>query len=105
MGNACTNCSQCKGDDGESNEMLTVDHKVSFFGLIYSHNQLMLKFCGFSSKFLFYAISLTFVFSMEKLCLQRSSPITSGTCTMSFGCKRGREASSHVSGSGRNSLR
>lgn len=105
MGNACTNCSQCKGDDGESNEMLTVDHKVSFLGLIYSHYQLMLKFCGFSSKFLFYAISLTIVFSTEKLCLQRSLPITSGTCTMSFGCKRGREASSHVSGSGRNSLR
>ena len=104
MGNACTNCSQCKGDDGESNEMLTVDHKVSFFALIFSRN-LMPIVCGFYSKFLFYAISLTIVFSTEKLCLQKSSPITSGTCTMSFGCKRGREASSHVSGSGHNSLR
>jgi len=30
MGNAsCTNCSQCKGDDGEHAEILTVDNKVS----------------------------------------------------------------------------
>lgn len=29
MGNTCTNCSQCKGDMGESNEVLTVDNKVS----------------------------------------------------------------------------
>lgn len=29
MGNAsCTNCSQCKGDDGEHAEILTVDNKV-----------------------------------------------------------------------------
>lgn len=31
MGNACTNCSACKGDGGENGEILTVDHKVSFF--------------------------------------------------------------------------
>lgn len=105
MGNACTNCSQCKGDDGESNEMLTVDHKVSVLKLIFTRNQPKLKFCGFYSKFLFYAISLTFLFSMAKLCLQRSLPIISGTCTMSSGCKRGREASSRASGSGHNSLR
>jgi hypothetical protein len=30
MGNACTNCSQCKGDGGENGEILTVDHKVSY---------------------------------------------------------------------------
>jgi hypothetical protein len=29
MGNACTNCSQCKGDGGENGEILTVDNKVS----------------------------------------------------------------------------
>ena len=30
MGNAnCTNCSQCRGDDGEHAEILTVDNKVS----------------------------------------------------------------------------
>ena len=29
MGNACTNCSACKGDGGENGEILTVDHKVS----------------------------------------------------------------------------
>ena len=29
MGNACTNCSQCKGDAGENSEVLTVDNKVS----------------------------------------------------------------------------
>jgi len=27
MGNACTNCSACKGDGGENGEILTVDHK------------------------------------------------------------------------------
>lgn len=53
MGNACTNCSQCKGDDGESNEMLTVDHKVSVLRFIFTRNQPKLKFCGFYSKFLF----------------------------------------------------
>lgn len=30
MGNACTNCSACKGDQGENGEILTVDNKVSF---------------------------------------------------------------------------
>ena len=30
MGNACTNCSQCKGDNGENSEVLTVDNKVWF---------------------------------------------------------------------------
>jgi len=29
MGNACTNCSACKGDGGENGEILTVDNKVS----------------------------------------------------------------------------
>ena len=29
MGNACTNCSACKGDMGENSEVLTVDNKVS----------------------------------------------------------------------------
>ena len=29
MGNACTNCSACKGDEGENGEILTVDNKVS----------------------------------------------------------------------------
>ena len=29
MGNACTNCSACKGDMGENAEVLTVDNKVS----------------------------------------------------------------------------
>jgi len=28
MGNTCTNCSQCKGDNGENSEVLTVDNKV-----------------------------------------------------------------------------
>jgi len=31
MGNACTNCSACKGDEGENGEILTVDNKVSFY--------------------------------------------------------------------------
>ena len=29
MGNTCTNCSQCKGDNEVSGEVLTVDNKVS----------------------------------------------------------------------------
>ena len=28
MGNACTNCSQCKGDAGENSEIVTLDNKV-----------------------------------------------------------------------------
>ena len=34
MGNACTNCSACKGDMGENSEVLTVDNKVSFLNTI-----------------------------------------------------------------------
>ena len=29
MGNACTNCSACKGDNGENSEIITVDKSVS----------------------------------------------------------------------------
>ena len=52
MGNTCTNCSQCKGDNGESNEVVTVDNKVS---IIFAKNSAQNRFtiCGFYSKFLF----------------------------------------------------
>lgn len=35
MGNACTNCAPCRGDNGENGEILTVDNKVSQFRIIY----------------------------------------------------------------------
>lgn len=60
MGNTCTNCSQCKGDNGENSEVLTVDNKVSklllFQSSIYSR---------YSILFHKYLISLTnFSYSM-----------------------------------------
>lgn len=37
MGNTCTNCSQCKGDNGENSEVLTVDNK---YGGKLSHEEM-----------------------------------------------------------------
>jgi hypothetical protein len=42
MGNACTNCSACKGDGGENGEILTVDHKVSKLSILYINLILLL---------------------------------------------------------------
>ena len=35
MGNSCTNCSACKGDNGENSEVLTVDHKVGLINYLF----------------------------------------------------------------------
>ena len=39
MGNACTNCSQCKGDAGENSEIVTLDNKVGNIIKNYQINQ------------------------------------------------------------------
>ena len=43
MGNACTNCTPCRGDGGENGEILTVDHKVSLI-IIYSLTVFLFQF-------------------------------------------------------------